>query len=164
MIAYLSGAMEYADDEGAGWRNKMSHWLQDELQHRTIDPVIESARIVQNNQAEDYRKWKTLNPDKYAKFIQLCVKNDIDIVRNRADYLICLWDESVFKGAGTHAEVTLAYDCKKPVYLINKVGVSDLSGWIMACSSEIFPDFDELKSFLLDQYSSELADIAKLLD
>ena len=54
MIAYLSGAMEYADDEGAGWRNKMSHWLQDELQHRTIDPVIESARIVQNNQAVDY--------------------------------------------------------------------------------------------------------------
>ena len=97
MIAYLSGAMEYADDEGAGWRNKMSHWLQDELQHRTIDPVIESARIVQNNQAEDYRQWKTLNPDKYAKFIQLCFKNDIDIVRNRADYLICLWDLNVMK-------------------------------------------------------------------
>ena len=100
MIAYLSCAMEYADDEGAGWRNKMSHWLQDELQHRTIDPVIESARIVQNNQAEDYRQWKTLNPDKYAKFIQLCVKNDIDIVRNRADYLICLWDLNVMKGVG----------------------------------------------------------------
>ena len=78
-------------------------------------------------------------------------------MRNNVDYLICLWDESVFKGAGTHAEVTLAYDCKKPVYLINKIGVSDLSGWIMACSSEIFPDFDQLKSFLLDQYSSKLS-------
>ena len=45
----------------------------------------------------------------------------IKAVRNSVDYLICLWDESVFKGAGTHAEVTLAYDCKKPVYLINKL-------------------------------------------
>ena len=153
MIAYLSGAMEYADDEGAGWRNKMSHWLQDELQHRTIDPVIESARIVQNNQAEDYRQWKTHNPDKYAKFIQLCVKNDIDIVRNRADYLICLWDLNVMKGAGTHAEITLAFDLNKPVYIVNKLPLIDLSGWIMACATEIFDDFDQLKEFLIKNYN-----------
>ena len=27
MIAYLSGAMEYALDEGSGWRLDMTSWL-----------------------------------------------------------------------------------------------------------------------------------------
>ena len=72
---------------------------------------------------------------------------------NKADYLICLWDENVFKGAGTHAEVTISYDLKKPVYLINKIPALELSGWIMACSTKIFESFDSLKLFLLDRYN-----------
>ena len=30
MIAYLSGAMEFADDEGSGWRKDLSKWLNKE--------------------------------------------------------------------------------------------------------------------------------------
>ncbi|GIS36201.1 MAG: hypothetical protein Ct9H90mP7_2090 [Candidatus Neomarinimicrobiota bacterium] len=37
------------------------------------------------------------NPEKYADFIRLCVLNDIDIVVNRADYLICLWGRTSLK-------------------------------------------------------------------
>ena len=161
MKAYLSGAMEFAKNEGASWREEMTFWLDRKLAHSVYNPVVESQSIMKEYNAEDYREWKNSDSKKYANFIRVCVDRDIKAVRNSVDYLICLWDESVFKGAGTHAEVTLAYDCKKPVYLINKIGVSDLSGWIMACSSEIFTDFDELKLFLLDQYSSELADTAK---
>ena len=161
MKAYLSGAMEFAKNEGANWREEMTFWLDKKLDHSVYNPVVESQSIMKEYGAENYREWKNSDSKKYANFIRVCVDRDIKAVRNSVDYLICLWDESVFKGAGTHAEVTLAYDCKKPVYLINKIGVSDLSGWIMACSSEIFPDFDELKSFLLDQYSSKLADTAK---
>ena len=83
MIAYLSGAMEFASDEGAAWRNNMSLWLNDELGHKTIDPVLESAKIVEKNNAADYREWKSLDPERYANFIKLCVKNDINIVRDR---------------------------------------------------------------------------------
>ena len=157
MKAYLSGAMEFAKNEGANWMEKMTFWLDRKLAHSVYNPVVESQSIMKEYNAEDYREWKNSDSKKYANFIRVCVDRDIKAVRNSVDYLICLWDESVFKGAGTHAEVTLAYDCKKPVYLINKIGVSDLSGWIMACSSEIFPEFDELKSFLLDQYSSKLS-------
>ena len=74
-------------------------------------------------------------------------------MRNKCDYIICLWDENVLKGAGTHAEVTIAYECNKPVFLVNKLEFNDLSGWIMACSEEIFPNFDSLKSFLAEKYS-----------
>jgi hypothetical protein len=58
----------------------------------------------------------------------------------------------VLKGAGTHAEVTLGYECQKQVYLINKLPEAELSGWIMACSSKIFSDFEQLKNYLLQQY------------
>ena len=152
MIAYLSGAMEFADDEGASWRNEITIWLKDTINHQSIDPVIESAKIVKENNAENYRSWKVADANKYARFIQLCIKNDLEIVREKADYLICLWDENVIKGAGTHAEITFAYDLKKPVYLINKLPPKDLSGWIMACSSEIFSNFDDLKDFLIKKY------------
>jgi hypothetical protein len=153
MIAYLSGAMEFASDEGAAWRNSISFWLNNELGHKTIDPVQESAKIIEKNNAADYREWKSLDPERYANFIKLCVKNDINIVRNKADYIVCLWDENVIKGAGTHAEVTLAFELNKPVYLINRLPLMDLSGWIMACSTEIFDDFNQLKEFLIKHYS-----------
>ena len=153
MIAYLSGAMEFASDEGAAWRNSISFWLNNELGHKTIDPVQESAKIIEKNNAADYREWKILDPERYANFIKLCVKNDINIVRNKADYIVCLWDENVIKGAGTHAEVTLAFELNKPVYLINRLPLMDLSGWIMACSTEIFDDFNQLKEFLIKHYS-----------
>tara|TARA_B100001121_G_scaffold33470_1_gene28143 strand:- start:406 stop:882 length:477 start_codon:yes stop_codon:yes gene_type:complete len=152
MIAYLSGAMEFADDEGASWRNEITIWLKETINHQSINPVIESAKIVKENNAENYRSWKVADANKYARFIQLCIKNDLEIVREKADYLICLWDENVIKGAGTHAEITFAYDLKKPVYLINKLSPKDLSGWIMACSSEIFSNFDDLKDFLIKKY------------
>ena len=153
MIAYLSGAMEFANDEGAVWRNNISLWLNNELGHKTIDPVLESAKIVEENNAEDYREWKSVDPERYASFIKLCVINDINIVRNKADYIICLWDKNVIKGAGTHAEVTLAFELNKPVYLVNKLPLMDLSGWIMACSTEIFDDFNQLKEFFIKHYS-----------
>ena len=152
MKAYLSGAMEFAHDEGASWRNDITLWLKNTIDHEAIDPVIESAKLINDNNAQNYREWKVSDPKKYASFIQLCVKNDIEIVREKADYLICLWDHNVIKGAGTHAEVTFAYDLKKPVFLINKLPFNDLSGWIMACSSKIFSNFDELKKFLIEEY------------
>ncbi|MDP6339599.1 MAG: hypothetical protein QF842_04620 [Candidatus Marinimicrobia bacterium] len=152
MRAYLSGAMEFAKDEGASWREDMTVWLDQTLGHSVYNPVIESQNLIKEYGAEDYREWKQTDLSRYTDFIRTCVNRDISTVRNSVDYLICLWDESVFKGAGTHAEVTLAYDTKKPVYLVNTIPVSDLSGWIMACSTEIFTDFDQLKLFLSKRY------------
>ncbi len=153
MRAYLSGAMEYAHDEGAGWREMMTAWLDESFGHTVYNPVIESQNLIESYGAEDYREWKQTDPKRYADFIRVCVDRDIDTVRHGVDYIICLWDDYVLKGAGTHAEVTLAYDIKKPVYLINQLSNGDMSGWIMACSTEIFSDFDSLKSFLLKTYS-----------
>ncbi len=48
MIAYLSGGMEHAVNEGEDWRNKMTEWLQKNLEHSVIDPVKNSRQLVEN--------------------------------------------------------------------------------------------------------------------
>lgn len=155
MIAYLSGAMEFADGEGADWREEITQWLDEHLGHSVIDPVVESASLAKKLNATDYRKWKIEDHDRYIDFIRHAVDYDIDAVLTKCDYLICLWNEGVFKGAGTHGEVTLAYHIGKPIFLINHVKPGDLSGWIEACKTEMFSTFDELKAHLLSVYLHE---------
>jgi len=138
MIAYLSGGMENAIDEGADWRNDITIWLRDNLGHSVINPVLESQKMVKEHNAQAYRTWKKNDPKKFKKFIRLLIDHDIKSVISHADYLIVLWDSSVLKGGGTHGEVTLAYWTGKPIFLVNKVPADDFSAWISSCSSKIF--------------------------
>ena len=154
MIAYLSGAMEYAVDEGSGWRLDMTSWLSVQLGHNVIDPVEESRLLMLQENSADYRTWKESDTERYREFIRRCVERDIRAVTEEVDYIICLWNADVFKGAGTHGEVTLAFQHNVPVYLVNQIPLRDLSGWIMACSSEIFNNIGELKAFLLEKFGS----------
>ena len=132
MIAYLSGAMEYAVDEGSGWRLDMTSWLSAQLGHNVIDPVEESRLLMLQENSSDYRTWKESDTERYRQFIRKCVDRDIRAVTKEVDYIICLWNADVFKGAGTHGEVTLAFQHNIPVYLVNQIPLTDLSGWIMA--------------------------------
>ena len=59
MKAYLSGAMEFANDEGAGWRKEMTQWLSKNLGHTVYNPVIESEALVKEYGAESYREWES---------------------------------------------------------------------------------------------------------
>ena len=53
MIAYLSGGMEHAENDGANWRKEITQWLNDSLEHNVIDPVIESKKLITDNNAKD---------------------------------------------------------------------------------------------------------------
>ncbi len=153
MIAYLSGAMEQAADEGALWREEMTRWLKTELNHDVIDPVVSSQSLVEKYQAQDYRDWKLSDPERFMKFVRKAIDLDLDNVINKSNYIVCLWNRDVMKGGGTHGEVTMAYHKNIPVYLINQVPIEELSGWIMSCSTQIFNNIFELKSYLLETYS-----------
>ncbi len=152
MIVYLSGAMEKAIGEGAGWRKEMTDWLRNELDHGVVDPVVESEKLVKSTGSENYRIWKEEDIEKYLTFVRQCVKRDLDAVMHEVDYIICLWDEYVIKGGGTHGEVTVAYIHNIPVYLINQLPKEDFSSWIHACSTQVFSDFHSLKTFLRNTY------------
>jgi hypothetical protein len=152
MIAYLSGAMENAVNEGADWRKEISEWLNTNLGHDTIDPVRETQKLVELNGAHDYRNWKTGAPKKFQEFIRKLIVNDLNLIKEKADYVICYWNSDVIKGGGTHGEVTMAFSLGIPVYLINDIGINGLSGWIFACSSEVYENMMQLKAGLINKY------------
>ena len=156
MIAYLSGAMENAKNEGSGWRNEITIWLREEINHSVIDPVIDTARLVERTESHDYRNWKTSDPNKFRKFVRQAIDNDLNSVVNKSDYLICLWNQEVLAGGGTHGEVTMAYYYNKTIYLINQLDDSELSGWIMSCATEIFTDFNSMQKRLIEIYGKKV--------
>ena len=157
MIAYLSGAMENAKNEGSAWRNEMTIWLKDELNHSVIDPVIDTAKFVGKTDLQNYRDWKTSDPNRFKEFVRQAIDNDLDSVINKSDYIICLWNNEVLSGGGTHGEVTMAYYFNKPIYLINQLNVpNQISGWIMSCATEIFKDFKSIQKRLIEIYGEKI--------
>ncbi len=148
--------MENAKDGGANWRKEITSWLIDNLNHGVFDPFVESQELMKNYEEKEFRRLKQTDPKKYVEVIRIAIKNDLDAVVNKADYLICLWDENVFKGAGTHSEVTFAYYYEKPIYLVNKLPICDLSGWIMSCATEMVDDFESLKVILKNKYPNDI--------
>ena len=155
MIAYLSGGMENAVNEGADWRIDISNWLKENLGHNVIDPVVESQKQVLKHNSHNYRNWKSTDPERFKEFIRVLIDHDLKSVIDKADYLIVFWDKSILKGGGTHGEVTMAYWVNKPVYLVNSIPRKDLSAWISSCSTDVYDSFDELKNALLSKYKPE---------
>ena len=90
MIAYLSGAMEFAVDEGSSWRLDMTSWLSTNLGHNVIDPVEESRLLMLQENSTDYRTWKESDTERYRKFVRQYVQRDINAVPKEVDYIICL--------------------------------------------------------------------------
>ena len=152
MIAYLSGPIENAHNDGADWRNNITEWLETKLNHKVFNPVIETKSIIEHQNTSDFRLMKKTNPNEYKKIIRKIIKIDLDAVVHKSDYLIVKWDESVFRGGGTHGEVTMAYWLGKPVFLVNRLPIDDISSWIFSCSEQIFDNFEDLKKKLEELY------------
>ena len=152
MIAYLSGPIENALNDGAGWRNDIAHWLENELNHQVFNPVTETKSITKELNTDDFRLMKTTNPEQYKNIIRKIIQVDLDAVVKGSDYLIVNWDESVFKGGGTHGEITMAYWFKKPVYMVNTLPLKDVSSWIFSCTDYMCSNFDDLKRELKKKY------------
>ena len=152
MIAYLSGPIENAENDGADWRKSLTPWIKNTLSHKVFNPVIATRDITKGLTSSEFRNMKRSNPDKYKKLIREIINIDIEAVVNNSDYLIVNWNKSVFRGGGTHGEITLAYFLKKPIYLVNNVPFDDLSSWIFSCSTEMFDSFEDLKTHLIKKY------------
>ena len=152
MIAYLSGPIENAHNDGAGWRNNITKWLGDKLSHRVFDPVLETKSIIQKVDSNDFRMMKSNDPIEYKKIIREIIKLDLNALVDEADYLIVNWDKAVFRGGGTHGEVTMAYWLNKPVYMVNSLPMEDVSSWIFSCTDFVSDNFEELKEKLEQTY------------
>jgi len=153
MKVYLSGGMENAENYGGDWRRELEDWIRETLKHDVFNPTTESIKFLKE-------RYPSVERDKMPKedvrLFQRVIGNLIlmecsEIIHN-CDYVIAYWDESCYRGAGTQGELTMAKYFGKPVYLVTKLPLKDVPGWVIGCSTEVFATFDELRQYLLRTY------------
>lgn len=147
--AYLSGGMEYAANEGRDWRTALHEWLHHELHCEVFNPNEESERFFLREHPDvDFRRLKFQDIQAYQTIVRRLVELDCDEIAHRSTFLICYWDDGAARGAGTKGELTMAKFFKKPVYMVTGMPTQDIPGWVLGCTTRIFPSFEELKEFL----------------
>jgi len=150
---YLSGGMQFAENEGAGWRQYVSVWLK-ELGYFPLDICALDAAYADkyghflrdaSNKPEDYLQRKS-NIRKHF------IETDLQLVVNDSDALIVLYDESVRLGAGTISECQIAYSNDVPVFVVSvwEDWEKEVPGWLQALSTKIFTSFDDLHAYMKD--------------
>lgn len=147
---YLSGGMEYADNEGRDWRYTMQSWIESTLGWEVFNPNRESDMYFKrHHSAVDIRGLKAVDPGRYKNIIAPLVELDCTEIAERSDFVLCLWDESAMRGAGTKGELTIAKHFGKPVYMVTSISTTEIPGWVLACTTRIFSSFSDLQAFLL---------------
>ena len=154
MLAYLCGPIEFASDGGRLWRRKLTPFLRDELGHRVYDPAEDEKKNLSEEEVANFRAWKKTEVERFRRVVRKIIHFDLDLIENKADYLICFWDDSAQSG-GTPAELTVAYRKGIPVYLVTQLPAEEISGWMLACADQVFASIEDLKTFLLTRYGRE---------
>jgi hypothetical protein len=153
MKTYLSGGIEYADKFGRGWRDDLESWLIDQLHHEVFNPTKESITFFEKNFPGFKRSnLKQESENKIRLIIGQLIHFECNEIIKNCNYVICYWDESCHKGAGTQGELTLAKFHNIPIFIVTLKNLTDLPAWIIGCSTRIFNDFDNLKSFLKEKF------------
>ena len=146
--------MEYAENYGADWRTEMETWLKKELNHNCFNPVKASDQFLKSHHPGiDFRNSKLNDFQKHKEIAREIVQLDSGEIILHSDYVICYYDDSAQRGAGTKGELTVAALLAKPVYVVRGMQVSDIPSWVIGCVSEMFVNFEELKIFLGKKYS-----------
>jgi hypothetical protein len=150
---YLSGGMEYAADEGRDWRGRLQEWLEQEMGCTVFNPNLESEHFFRTHlPGIDFRKLKETDITRFQQTVARLVDIDCKEIAERSDYVLCYWDESAMRGAGTKGELTIARYFGRPVYMVTAVARGDIPGWVLGCTTEVFGSFEGLKQFLLDAH------------
>jgi len=155
MLAYLCGPIEFADDGGKLWRRKLAPFLRDQLGHRVYDPAEDERKNLTGDEAAHFRSWKTQDLERFRRVVRKIIAFDLDLIENKADYLVCYWDATATQSGGTPAELTFAHRKGIPVYLVTALPIEQISGWMLGCSDQVFSSIESLKEFLTARFARE---------
>ena len=155
MLAYLAGAMEFAHDGGCGWRADIAHWLQEELGHGVLDPTVLEHDQLDEADRKRIPALKQNDLEELRRLALKIVRYDVDLVINKCDYVICLWNESTQLGCGSAGEITVATWTRKPVYMLLDYPREKASTWMIGCTTSIHGSWDDLKETLLRAYGKD---------
>ncbi|HXZ13114.1 MAG TPA: hypothetical protein VEG64_12040 [Candidatus Sulfotelmatobacter sp.] len=155
MLGYLCGPIEFAEDGGKLWRRKLTPFLREYLGHRVYDPAEDERKNLSDEEVAHFREWKRADPERFRRVVRKIIAFDLDLIENKADYVICYWDSCATLSGGTSAELTVAHRKGIPVYLVTALPHDQISGWMLGCSDQIFASIEELKEFLSARFARE---------
>ena len=149
--------MEYAKGEGVNWRREMEVWVDSALGHTVFNPNRESEQFLARRLPDiQFRDLKKQDLENYTALVRELIDIDTHEIAEQTDYVICYWDASAQRGAGTTGEVTMAKFVGKPVYLVTELDLQEIPGWILGCATKVFGSFDDLRQFLLRTYGGDI--------
>jgi hypothetical protein len=152
---YLSGGMEYAENEGRDWRISLQEWLEHTMHCEVFNPNVESEHFFgREYPGLDFRALKAVDLPRYQQIVRRLVELDCEEIAERSELVICYWDEGAARGAGTKGELTIAKFFGKPVYVVTIMPAEQIPGWVLGCTTALFNSFAELKGFLQKQTSA----------
>lgn len=154
MRIYLAGAIEAAPDDGTVWRRELTSFLKKQLDWDVFDPSLHEQDFLSDEEKNNFRQWKSTDTQRFRPVIKKIIDRDLHQLLNNCDGIICLWDEHVIHGGGTHGELTLAYEHKLPVFLVLGMPLEKVSSWIIGCTTEVFQNFEDLKQYLQKNHAS----------
>ena len=156
MLFYLAGSIEYSPDLGKGWRAEITPLLKS-LGHDVYDPAEDEVKNLTEIEMREFRSWKASDLPRFQTTIRKIIAYDLDLIEQHCDGIICYWDRNAGRGAGTQGELTFAHRLGIPVYLICGMPVTEISGWLLGCATEVFESFDGFREFVSARLASTIA-------
>jgi len=137
---YLSGAMQFADETSASWREQIKPLLLD-MGWDVLDPVEKEIKIDFNKILKEYRENNNAEFDVIMKKIQDQDKKMVLM----SDLIILQWDVAT-KSYGTLNELSWAMDKGIPVYSTIIGDIQKESMWALAYlfRTKVFNDMLEI--------------------
>jgi hypothetical protein len=145
---YLSGGMQHAENEGAGWRQEVSVWLKN-YGYNPID-IAELDQAYTKAHGHLYRYLTTEEQllERKSNIRKHFIDADIKLIRLDTDAVIIYYDESVRLGAGTTSEVHEAFMLDIPVFCMNSYGaLKEVPGWMTAETTKIFNTWEHMQYY-----------------
>lgn len=146
---YLSGGIEKAINDGAGWREQVS----ESLRYFGYFPLNITAldRAYRKEHGKLYTDFDEADEiRRKANIRRHFVYTDLELIKNDSDALIVYYDEAVRLGAGTISEAQFAFLHDIPVFVVSawENWQEEVPGWLHALSTKIFTSFDDCIDYM----------------
>ena len=148
---YLSGPIDYASDNGIGWRRSITPFLES-LGVIVIDPT--NKPLEEEDDIEHSKLRKECRKNKDYQGLSTLMRN-IRVFDLRCtdicDWSIVYLDYDVIM-TGTLEEIFCMNRSKKPILIYCKQGIDKISDWLFGCLpyQMFFQDWDQLKTYVSD--------------
>jgi len=149
---YLAGPIDYAKDDGVGWRRDMTEYLSG-FGSVVLDPTDKPTSQCKYNEVGDEKalikklvkleRWDELRD--LAKSIALVDLRMVEV----SDFLVAYVNTKLHL-CGTYDEIFQSLNQRKPTYVVIEGGKAAMPLWLRAKLNHnfVFGSFEELKDYL----------------